>query len=394
MKKLKVFESFCGVGSQSMALRNIGVNYEVVGVSEVDKYALLAYDAIHNNHDTISLHNISKEEILNEFKRRNICYNFSTNKSEIPKNKELLQKIYFAHKRSKNYGDIRLIKPYELPDFDLYTYSFPCKNISVAGKQGGFEKESGTQSSLVWECEPIIKAKKPKFLLMENVKNIVSNKHIDTFKSWCCQLETLNYNNYWAVLDSKNYGVPQHRERVIMVSIRKDIDNSQFKMPLYKTNCISTTVEDILESVVEDKYYYVPELYENYINFNYNQKPKNDLIQIGLLNKLGNESTRRIYDERGICPTLNSMNGGGREPKILVRQNNSYRVRKLTPLECWRVMGYIDQDFYNAQKIGGLPSSKLYERAGRGIVVPMLEEVFKELFKDYIKEINYSPETV
>ena len=154
MNKLRVFEAFAGIGCQRIALRNLGVNFESVGISEVDRYALLGYDAIHNNNEIIN--KIPKEEMLNEINKRNIAYNFSTYRSEIPKDLYNLTNLYNAHIRSKNYGDIRKINVNELPDFDLFTFSPACKNISVEGKQDSLEEGSGTQSSLIWECCEII----------------------------------------------------------------------------------------------------------------------------------------------------------------------------------------------------------------------------------------------
>jgi len=111
---------------------------------------------------------------------------------------------------SNNYGDIRLINPNDLPDFDLFTYSYPCKNISVAGAGEGLIEGSGTASSLVWECQKIISAKTPKFLMMENVKNLVGKNHKPSFDLWVKWLEDNDYNNYWKVLNAKNYNVPQN----------------------------------------------------------------------------------------------------------------------------------------------------------------------------------------
>ena len=142
---LRVFEAFAGVGSQRMALISIGIDFEVVGISDVDRYALLAYDAIHHNGEPVE--EKTKEEMLAEFTKRNIAYNFSTGKSEIPKKHEDIKKLYEAHVRSKNFGDIRTIDVNELPEIDLFTYSFPCKNISVEGLKAGFDKNSGNQSS-------------------------------------------------------------------------------------------------------------------------------------------------------------------------------------------------------------------------------------------------------
>ena len=126
---LRVFEAFAGIGSQSMALRNLNIDYEVVGISEVDKWALLAYDTIHNEPYNIDIP--SKEDMLKEFERRHIAYNFSSGKSEIPRGIKDITKLYKAHIRSKNYGDIRLINPSELPSMDLFTYSFPCVSSSL-----------------------------------------------------------------------------------------------------------------------------------------------------------------------------------------------------------------------------------------------------------------------
>lgn len=433
MKKIRVFESFAGVGSQSMALRNIKCNYEVVGISEVDRYALLAYDAIHN--EQIEVPTVSKEDMLKEIKGKNIAYNFSTGKSEIPRNEKDIKKLYDAHIRSNNFGDIRLIDPNDLPEFDLFTYSFPCKNISVAGQQGGAEKGSGTQSALVWECKKIIDSKKPRYLMMENVKNLVGKKHKPVLDMWCSELEKLGYINILPTkgyLNGKDFGVPQNRERVIMISIRKDVINN-FNFPMGKDNGLR--LRDVLEKNVDDKYYiskdkliikdevlkhnpsigasrgrYVEEngkkITKQHLEINKQGisnslttvqtdnlviEDKNELIQVGMLNIKGNESNRRVYADAGLCPTLNSMNGGNRQPKVLIPQatkqatGNDFRIRKLIPLECWRLMGFSDEDFYKAKNIG-LADSKLYERAGRGIVVPMLEEIFKNLFYKYIGE--------
>ncbi|HCQ5967563.1 DNA cytosine methyltransferase [Clostridioides difficile] len=386
---LRVFEAFSGVGSSIMALKNLGINYKIVGVSDVDKNALIAYDAIHN--EDYPVENKTKEEMLKEIKRRNIAYNFSTGKSEIPKSEEELRKLYVAHIRNKNYGDIRLINCDDLPDFDFFTCSPPCKNISVAGRQEGFDKNSGTQSSLIWECLRVIENKKPKYIMFENVKNIIGKNHKKMFDLWCRELEKLGYNNYFSekgYLDGKYFSVPQHRERVIMVSIRKDIMQN-FKMPEGKGN--KFRLKDILEESVNDKYKISKEkllLKENMSENIFSIKSRNELIQVGTLNIKGNDANKRVYSSEGICPTLNSMNGGNRQPKILVvKDKYKLELRKLTPLECWRVMGFSDTDFYKA-KNAGLSNSKLYERAGRGIVLPMLENIYKDLFSNYIGDKN------
>lgn len=398
MEKVRVFTCFAGIGSAEMALRNLGLPYEVVGISEVDKYALLAYKAIHHTNEDLDV-DISKEEMLKIFKDKNIAYNFSTNKAEIPKNIDDIKELYKADKISKNYGDIRIIDPNLLPSFDLLTYSYPCKNISVAGGQAGLDKGSGTQSSLLWECEKIISNKKPPYLLMENVKNLVGKKHINSFKEWIDVLDTKGYNSYWQVLNGKDYGVPQNRERVMMVSILKDKDTSGYIFPSKIPLVLS--LKDILDKDVPSSYFISPHKYRHIIDNlhaqealyctdthyyegisvdQYIKKRRRQLIQIGNLDNKTHANTR-VYSDEGLCPTLNSMNGGNRQPKIATEIRNAILIRKLTELECWRVMGFTDEDFYKARDIAKLPKTKLYERAGRAIVVPMLEAIFVKLFR-------------
>ena len=158
---LKVLELFSGYGSQALALENLGLDF-TSDISEIDKYAIDAYNQIHG--------------------------------------------------QTKNYGDICNINEAELPEYDLITYSSPCQDFSVAGKMKGGQKGSGTRSSLLWECERIIRAAKPKYLLMENVKNLVGKKFLPCFKAWLRTLEELGYNNYWKVLNAKDYSVPQNRD--------------------------------------------------------------------------------------------------------------------------------------------------------------------------------------
>jgi len=196
--KIRIFEAFAGYGSQSIALQRLkedfsGFDYEVAGFSEIDRIAVLAYYAARDPR----LHGQSDWLNLNKYEP----------------SPELLAKY-------RNFGDITKIEWAQVPDFDLFTYSFPCQDISTAGKQRGLDEGSGSRSSLLWECARAIKVKRPKFLLMENVKALTFKKHKDNFKRWRDTLEALGYSNYWTVLNAKNFGIPQNRERVFMVSIQ------------------------------------------------------------------------------------------------------------------------------------------------------------------------------
>ena len=164
---MKLFSLFSGIGGPEKALKRLGIEYELVGYSEIDKYASKSYSAVHEE-------------------------------SEI-----------------KNYWDITKINGAELPDFDLLTWGFPCQDISIAGKQAGIHE--GTRSGLYYDGLRILKAKKPKYSLIENVKALTSKKFADTFESILKDLDEAGYTNYWQVLDAKDYGIPQHRERVFIL---------------------------------------------------------------------------------------------------------------------------------------------------------------------------------
>ena len=200
MKTLRVFEAFSGYGSQSMALKRLGVDYEVIGISEIDKYALQAYMAVHG---------------------------------ETP-----------------NYGDISKIDWTAVPDFDFLTYSFPCTDISSAGLQKGLEEGSGTRSSLLWECKKAIEAKKPKYLLMENVKALTYKKFKPYLDKWLDYLKDLGYTNFAKILNAKNYGVPQNRERIFVVSV---LGEAEYSFP--EGFELGKRLKDVLEKEVDESFY-------------------------------------------------------------------------------------------------------------------------------------------
>ena len=322
--KIRVFEAFAGYGSQSIALRNIGVPHEVVAISEIDKYAIIAYEAIHG-----------------------------------PTN---------------NLGDISKIKIEDIPKHDLFTYSFPCQDISVAGRQRGMEKGK-TRSGLLYECEKIIEHCRPKYLLMENVKNLVGKKFKAQFDEWLAYLETLGYTNYWEILDSKNYGVPQHRERVFCVSILGEHKPYTFPKKIKLDKCMV----DILESEIEEKYY-VNKPFKLVDRDRVRTKFANNILVDAYLTDIKFKQTSQVLNDKGICVTLDTMQGGYRQPKILCDGVNSYRVRKITPREAFRLMGMRDSDIDRIQETG-LSNSQQYKMAGNSIVVDVLEGIFKELFQ-------------
>lgn len=201
---LRVIELFAGVGAQAQALKDADIPFETVAISEIDKYAITVYNALHGE--------------------------------------------------TNNLGDVKTIEA--LPSADMWTYSFPCTDISISGRMKGFEKNSGTGSSLLWEVQRLLeKAKEngnlPKYLLMENVKNIVSKRFKPLFEEWVTYLSTLGYKSFYQVLNAKDYGVPQNRERCFMVSILNYDGDFKFPNPIP----LETKLSHLLEQEVDEKYF-------------------------------------------------------------------------------------------------------------------------------------------
>lgn len=236
---LRVFEAFAGYGSQSLALKRVrarsraqygysnGLNpdieafdFKVVGISEIDPYAIKAYEAIHG---------------------------------ECP-----------------NYGDISKIDWSQVPDFDLFTYSFPCTDISNAGQQKGLEEGSGTRSSLLWECTKAIEAKRPKYLLMENVKALVSQKFLPFYKKWEQYLAALGYDNHCKVINAVECGIPQNRERIFIFSILNNEKAFHFQEPIP----LETRLKDVLEQEVDDKYVLSDQAIDGFLEHNKKHEEK------------------------------------------------------------------------------------------------------------------------
>ena len=359
---LRVFEAFAGYGSQRMALRNIGIEFEVVGISEIDGDVIQSYAAIHSDFLEKREHIDNyvpedKDEMISYLEEINVPLDYKTfenraGKLRLPK----LKDMYLANKLINNYGDIQRIDPTTLPDFDLFTYSFPCQDISVAGFQCGLNEDSGTRSSLLGECCKIIETKRPKYLMMENVKNLVGKNHKDNFLKFLDYLESLGYKNSWAVLNARNYGVPQNRERVFCISELESKRDFVFPEPIG----LKFKLEDILEKDVDEKYY---------------------------LNN-GQVTDKPIKQEYSYCldsnywkgTTLQSFLKKRRRQLVTDRVNESgqYMPRRLTPKETWRLMGVNDEDIDKASQL--VSNTSLYKQSGNSIVVQVLEAIFRQWF--------------
>lgn len=330
---IRVFEAFAGIGTQRMALNNIGFEHEVIGISEISESAITAYNAIHGE--------------------------------------------------TENFGDISKLKTEDIPDHDLFTYSFPCQDISLDGNLSGVSEGSGTRSSLLWEAKRVIEAKKPRYLMLENVKNLLANRFKEDFNNWLEWLDSQGYNNYVKLINAKEFtNIPQNRERVFVLSILKE-DDFGFSYP---ENVSRTSVlKDFLENPISHSYIVDESKFESLIVPFESQTERHFIAN----NKTGyivakpydsfvygypNSKTRRGRVGYGVAQTI--------QTEVLMGVVlEDLTIKKLTPLECWRLMGVRDEDYFKAVN-AGLKKTALYELAGNAIVVQVLERIFQEVMKN------------
>lgn len=435
---MKILELFSGYGTASFALKRLGIDYEIVGYSDIDKYANQCFKQNHGG---------------------------------------------------KELGDVKTINPYDLEDFDLLTGGFPCQSFSVAGKGLG---EADPRGTLFYEIIRIAEVKKPKYMLLENVKGLTNKPHKQTFDKILSELDRIGYNVYWKVLNSKDYGIPQSRARVWFVCFRKDIEH-KFEWP--QPTELKIFIKDILEDEVDKKYYLSEKLQERFAKYlndkniiinpynkcqsettsgtigtsvggstsktaqvvkvenrvvNLQHENSKEIVAMRSYPRTGTKSqydtnmsipeigeAHRIYGVNGISPpikqsginikdnlvydlhrkneireyenisnTLSQVMGTGgnnvpsvaisnssprecgfqeeisptllsrdyKDPKIVI---NDYILRKLTPKECFRLMGFLNDEI----NLDGLSDTQKYKLAGNGQDVNMVSLIFKQMFK-------------
>lgn len=379
--KISMIELFSGIGAQERALRQFGLPYEVIHTCDCDKDAVLSYAAmrwdLEKEMETFEFP--TQEKMIEELQAKNLGYDFMKGKHTITERTSLpkLKQYYIADKLSKNLGDIGKVE--RLPYTDIATYSFPCTDLSVAGKgegmvnkcdacgyswpidfsnveetlicpECGAEVSSSTRSGLLGQVQRLISVAKkdgtlPKYLLLENVKNLIGKKFVGQFETWKEWLNSIGYNTYYQVLNGKHYGISQNRERVFAISIRKDVDIKGFIFP--ETIPLTTRLKDMLEQNVDEKYYLPDERIEKILNSTFMQEKKRiqmtdvcdtllardwkdpkcvpvmeepevkQLMNVCPTKTRDNPNQGRVYDVNGIAPTLTKMDGGNREPMIV-----------------------------------------------------------------------------
>lgn len=271
-KPLRCFFGFAGYNSQMMALQRLKDNFpdfafECVGWSEIDENAIIAHNA---------------------------C---------------------FPNEKGKNYGDISKIDWEKVPDFDLFTYSFPCSDVSASGKQAGLEEGSGTRSSLLWECRKTIVAKHPRYLFMENVKALACEKFVKYLNKWQTFLHSEGYENFTQILNAKDYGVPQNRERVFMVSILRTENEPNPSYYFPKPFKLYTRIKDVLEKEVDKSFFLSDKALEYFCRVNNGATGSEDKSCVG---KVSSSQDGVVSGIKSVAPTLTA--GHANQPKLFYEE--------------------------------------------------------------------------
>ena len=322
MNKLRVLSLFSGIGAFEKALANIGVEYDLVNYCEFDKYASKAYSLIHNVSESLNL------------------------------------------------GDITKVDENNLSECDLITYGFPCQSFSVQGKKLGFkDKEKG---GLFFETMRVASKLKPKYLIAENVKNLVGHDNGNTFSTILNTLNDLGYNNYYKTLNSVDFGVPHRRERIFIISIRKDLDNNKFEFPSGQK--LNKTVRDIVDSSCKNRH--IKDSLRPYLNKQYHKefKSKDGLIKVfdGVSQGYftSSFSQNRIYSIDGVSPTITT----GYDSPVFYEINGLLNGKERLLLQ-----GFAEEDYNNIKDL--IPERQIAKQAGNSISVNVLESIFKNLLQ-------------
>lgn len=378
-KPIRLIELFAGVGSQAKALERLGANFSHYRISEWEVNATASYKAIHKANDGTDYSEKFTTEELTE-----ILFNIgiSTDGKKPMSLKEIARKgeqwkrtVYNNFKATKNIGSILNIKGADLGivDTDKYcyimTYSFPCQDLSLAGKGKGMAKGDNTRSGLLWEVERLLNEceQLPQILLMENVTQVHGTKNKEHFDEWIAFLESKGYSNYWKDLNAKNFGIPQNRKRCYMVSTLGRY-SFEFPKPIKTDAVIKDFITDFDGPRKVNKTllpYFGDEWKQQYSSSNGCIKVFDGECQ-GVFKS--DYTNKRIYSMYGVCPTITTHNS----------INISELKGKLNVSEQWKLMGFDEDDYTKVSKTN-TPEGELKKQVGNSIVVDVLCYIFKQM---------------
>lgn len=381
-KKITLFEAFAGIGAQHKALKNIsnemGWKIESVGIVEWFIPAIIAYQSIHYDK---TIKNTTESFDIN----KTISNDSKKPASEIWKKRKLTNSflghiLNQSQKIAHNYFDIRSLKWNDVPDdIDIFTYSFPCQDISNQGRQKGFNKGSSTRSGLLWEIDRLLYDMKqngkklPKYLLLENVKAIIQSKHINTFKQWLKDLENYGYESKWYLLNATDFKSSQNRERVFAISVLKEHKQKvNFTFPIFTQQVLENKIIPI-KSILNMKY---PK--DDKLSFKEWKEPritKNNIKKYELKNYTNFQSENYIFDINYSGPTL-TASGAMSRIKLMLPDKS---VRYMQADEAIKYMGFDIEDYKKLNKWNLISNSKIIYLAGNSIAVQVLENIFRSL---------------
>lgn len=405
---LRMIETFSGIGSQTQALKNIGLDHKVVAISEWDVNAMYAYDILHNGKQDLSaFRHYTKQDLIDELKEYTLSMDGKNPMSEraISSLSILhLKAILCSIRNNNNLVDITKIHAQDLPEADILTYSFPCQDLSISGywhnrDSGGIDRDANNKSTLLWQVERILKEyvacerDLPPFLLMENVSNILSPRHIDNFLEWQAFLSSLGYINQVYTLDARNFGVPQSRIRTYMISVlatdaekRREVEDYFVVNSLEHIICPEAQRKSLADYLKVD---YSNDVYRaEAIESTPELTPSREKIFAeNLILAEGNQvfenlSARTVTTKQDRNPNSGVIAYGS---AVLTEKNPKYR--NLTPRECFLLMGFSEEQFDRLTQenitVGRdrtiLTVTKLVKMAGNSIVVQVLEAIFRQI---------------
>ncbi len=369
---LRVFEAFAGIGAQASALERLGINYEIVGISDWYIDAIECYAAIHCENAEVKVPEDIK--VIDEYLSR---FTFSAT-SVRPTNLKLLTEdqrrdLYRANKQAKNFGSITELHGAEIPETDLFVYSFPCQDLSTGGLGKGMRKGSGTRSGLLWEVERILNelhelGRLPEYLLLENVKAIKAPNNIDDLNQWLAFLKSIGYlNNECMILNALDFGIPQDRERAFIIShLGAKLD-----------------IEAKILAAKKERTFKIRDFIKNDYN-NPTYKVEADIAQ---LNKTPSRDVmwdingKEINDDTIIRTITCNMDRTHTAALFKYSGSKGHTYRRLTLREAFLLMGFTEDEYIRASSLN-FSYRKLNKLIGNSIVVNILQVIFEAMFGD------------
>lgn len=411
---IKVLEAFSGIGAQAKALERLDIDYDIIATADWDVNAIMAYDLIHNGEQDLRPYlEMSKKELVTILSQYTLSPDGKTPYKEGTlgrTNIEVLRRLLCAINRTNNLVSITDMTAADIPeDLDLLTYSFPCQDLSIAGvwhgNMSGIDRDANNRSGMLWEVERILKEcvarqqRLPRFLLMENVSNIMAPRHMGNFQEWIDYLKNIGYYSKIYRLNASKFGIPQIRERVFMLSIfvgedssKKQLLDKYFREHDLESDAYTASLpitRKNVQDVVKTDYERVDYRTEAQLSQLHDTPSRQKIIE---------ENDKILQNGRYIDVLKTITTKQDRNPNSGVVEyinpcDGKANWRYLTARECFLAMGFDERDYEILMKNNIdvaknrklFSESKLIKMAGNSIVVNVLEAIFTQVLE--IKEL-------